>query len=306
MRKLFFLLFTLSCVVASAQDEMHRRFLERLLVGVEQGEMKGRPIENFLREEKIALLEGSFDDLRQRCRDTAALMEIFMQDGKRYAVRFSREGFPPVAIAYPVNHELIVGITMMEAEDRLHEAVLLTAIPPAVDSNALTEELLEQVGSSPVYLLKGETFVIPELNANRYYVRMDDGTFRLLMSESFPLESMANLVTGNEIESGLEVTITQVKYGHRTDTFTLPLRQWVTFCLAEGCTPYYGVISQEEDKVVCELVMHNESLGYAHVMKLMFNPGMLAPKTDAPRTVTARLNSYVPTSNVKALFDEKP
>ncbi len=306
MRKLFIFLFTLACLTASAQDEMHRRFLERLVAGVEQGEMKGRPIENFLREEKIALLEGSFDDLRQRCRDTAALMEIFLEDGKRYAVRFSRENCPTVTIAYPVNHELIVGITMMEAEDRLPEAVLTTAMPPAGEANVLTEELLEQLGSSPVYRLKGPTFVLPELNADRYYVRLEDSTFRLLMSEGFPLESMANLVTSTEIESGLEVVITQVKYGHRTHTFTAPLRQWVTFCLAEGCTPYYGVISQEEDKVVCELVMHNESLGYAHVMKLMFNPGMLAPQSDAPRTVTARLNSYVPTSNVKALFDEKP
>ena len=72
-------------------------------------------------------------------------------------------------------------------------------------------------------------------------------------------------------------------------------------CKAQGCTPFFGIISQEPGKVVCELVMQNESLGYAHVMKFEFDPAILV---DRQGTMSARLNSYVPISNVKSLFHE--
>lgn len=305
------LLLTFHLNAQSAADEVHRRFLERLAIGAEQGEMAGKPIETFMREEKIALLEGTFSDLKALCRDTAAVMEMSMLDGKRYAVRFTREGSRSAAIAYPVDYQLIIGVTMMEAEDRLEQAVRMTPLPPIDTTKTVAADLLKQVGTSPLYLLSGTSYILPELNCNRYYVRIDDRSthYEPLVSEDFPLESMANLVTSNDLDGGISITITQVKYGYRIQTFTVPLRQWVTFCLAEGCQPYYGVISHERDNVVCEVVMQNESLGYAHVMKMTFNPAILSDQwpvaSGHPREATARLNSYVPISNVKALFDEK-
>jgi hypothetical protein len=116
------------------------------------------------------------------------------------------------------------------------------------------------------------------------------------------METMANLVTGTEIENQLMLNIAMVKYGYKIDSATVPLRQWITYCFSEGCVPYFGVMTKESKKMVCELLMINEMLGYAHVMKMEFNPKILANREGK---IKARLNSYIPIWNLKSLMDDK-
>lgn len=281
-------------------DLIHRRFAERLVDYSEKGSVAEMPIADFMRSEKIHFLEGGFAELRRLCVDTAATMELVLADGKRYMLRFHRDSTESVTLTYPADYRLVYGITNMEAEDMLEENIRITPMPEIEDYEVPTE-LLQQVGSGRVYLLKGNEYLIPELNNSRYYYKNDEGKFDLIYGEDFPIESMANIVTGLEIDNKIQLTITLVKYGFRTQTFTVPLRQWVCYCILEGCTPYFGVMSQEKDKVVCEVVMHNEMLGYAHIAKLQFNPSVLG---DTPGVVTARMNSYIPLSNVKNIFKD--
>lgn len=291
---------------ASAQqqnDQLHRRFLDRLIRANARGEIAEKPVATFMQEEKIAFLQGGFEELAALCHDTAASMEVTLVDGKRYAVSFLRDGQRRVTIAYPVDYQLILGVTMMEVEDRLADAIRMTPIPTDTTMH-VDEELLQREGNNSILLLKGDSYIIPELNANRYFVCQEGLGYQLLYSRDLPLETVANLVTGTELATDIMLNISLVKYGYRTEQFTVPLRQWIAYCMAEGCTPYYGTISRSDDQVVGELVMHNETLGYAHIMKLSFNPAILATDGDAPRTIDSRLNSYVPLSNVKSLFKE--
>lgn len=284
---------------AQPTNAAHRRFAERLASAAATGEIAGKNIEAFMHEEKIAMLEGSMGELLTLSRDTTSGMDVTLFEGKRYAVSFYSGDSRTVTISYPADYQLIMGVTMMEVEDRLAGNILGMPLLPA-QPTPVSADFLQQVGTSPIYVLAGSSYMLPGLNSNRYYVREEDGSFVLLYSEDFPLETMANLTTG-ELSQSIDITVTLVKYGYRTETFTVPLRQLVAYCRAEGCTPYFGVISQEKDNVVCEVVMHNEELGYAHVMKLSFDPALLGSKNGVG---TARMNSYIPLSNVKAMFGE--
>ena len=286
---------------AQNPETTHRQFANRLATAVEEGEMMGKPVDVFMREEKIALLEGNLSELKSLLGDTSVTMELTLVDGKRYALSFVRDGQRRMTLSYPADYQLIMGVTLMDMEDRLQDNIVHMPVPEA-SPVPVDPSRLQQMGNSPVYLKEGNSYVLPELNNNRYYVLEADSTFGLLYSEDMPVETMANLVTGTDIATDLDISILLVKYNYRTETFTVPLRQWVAYGIAEGCTPYYGVIRNEPEQMVCELVMHNESMGYAHVMKLTFNPAILGA---AKGTVTSRLNSYVPLPNVKAIFNEK-
>jgi len=281
-------------------DLVHRQFLERLCLAAKQGEMAGKPMPTFMQEEKIALLEGDFGTLDSLSRDSSARMDIVLSDGKRYAVSFYSGEERVVTISYPVDYQLILGVGMMEAEDNLPLAVMNTAMPSVSDEKVDTC-LLKQDATHTYYVLKGDYFELPQLNADRYYVRDVNGAFSLMHSRDFPTQTMANMVTGVEDVCDVTLNILQVKYGYRTERFIIPLRQWVVFCQNEGCTPYYGVIDVSHDTVISELVMQNVALGYAHVMKMTFNPVILEA---CEGEISARLNSYVPLSNVKSLFYE--
>ncbi len=380
----------------------HLHFLKWLAAEAKYGKIEGKSVKQFLFEEEIYLIEGDLSMLNDLLADSTVLTEIAIADGKRCAVSFSKDNMRVFTITYPANYQLIFGVTLMEAENRLFEFIRNTPIPP-VDTTPISPELLTQQSNSFIYVKKGSSYIIPELNSNRYYVAVEknntiatdtlsslligekielecvsvnevgdsadveeaippipnnkrecwllsfikrifgchkshlqeaDSTceairaheksdsllyvnpalpsdsvimpgdslvFELLYSEDMPVESMANLVTGTDIDDSISIDILLVKYGYRTEQFTVSLRQWITFCIAEGCQPYFGVISQDSSKVVCELIMHNELFGYAHVMKLTFNPIIIAQRKGI---VKARLNSYVPINKLKSLFDE--
>lgn len=371
-------------------ETSHIRFLKRLAAGIERGELEGKSVRQFMLEERIAFVEGDLSMLESLLADSTAMTEIAIVDGKRCAASFYKDSVRVFTITYPADYQLILGVTLMEAEDYLCDAVVGTPLPSLV-TTFVSRDLLIQQGNSLIYVKPGCNYIIPELNSNRYYVavknnntvatdtssslllvekRESDSTFynevddsvnaktlkllslskkkrecwllsfikrifgcsgsncqgtenqcvddsvtssdtltflgdslefELLYSEDMPIESMANLVTGTDIDDSISIDILLVKYGYRTEQFTVPLRQWITFCIAEGCQPYFGVISQDSSEVVCELIMHNELFGYAHVMKLTFNPIIIAQRKGI---VKARLNSYVPINNLKSLFDE--
>ena len=281
--------------------DMHHRFLERLCAGHEQGEIGGKPFSAFLREEKVTLLDGSFNDLRILCNDTTAAMEVTVANGKRCATRLYKENGRSVMISYPADYQLILGVTLMEMENSLYESVMDSSSVFPVNTVNVDSTSLQPLESGMAYLYEGGYFLLPALNNNRYYVREAPGHFDLLYSEDFPIETIANLVTGTEIETDMMLNILFVKYGFRRDALSVPLNRWVGFCLNEGCIPYYGVVSYQDDKVVAVLLMRNEDLGYVHVMKFSLDTSIIEKHSGE---ITARLNSYVPFSNVKYLFSE--
>ena len=89
--------------------------------------------------------------------------------------------------------------------------------------------------------------------------------------------------------------------GYKEEIIRVPLNSWINFCLNSGCTPFVGLIDYDGNNATFELVMRNADLGYNHVMKVKFDVAQLESRKGI---IEARLNSYVPTSKIKFLFDE--
>ncbi len=283
-------------------DEAQCNFLERIALAGLLPEFYDIDFRQYLRDEKLEILEGRWDNIKTFLTDTTYIFQSTLVDGKAYIACW----YTPDAenryltLTYPANYHLIAGFGMTEAEDRLYDDIRQVNVND-IEQYEPVEDLMQRIGNGPLYLLKGDIYFLPELNSNRYYVKDNSGHFSLLYSEDFPLETLANLMTGIELDNQFVIETKLVKYGYKVDQFTIPLKNWLAFCIQHGCTPYFGVISQEKSKIICELIMQNESLGYCHVMKLTANPEQLKNRQG---TMQARLNSYVPMSNVKELFDE--
>lgn len=283
-------------------DEAQCNFIERIALAGELPDFYGIEFRQYLRDEKVETLEGRFDNLKTFISDTTYIFQSTLIDGKAYIACWympsGQERY--LTLTYPADFHLIAGIGMTEAEDRLYDKVRLTHIDKT-EQYAPVEALMQRIGNGPVYLLQGDIYFIPELNSNRYYVKDDSNHFSLLYSEDFPMETFANLMTGIELENQYVIETKLIKYGYNVDQFSMPLRNWLAFCIQSGCTPYFGVISHKENEITGELIMQNEALGYTHVMKLSLDSSTLKSRKGV---IKARLNSYVPMSNVKALFNE--
>lgn len=283
-------------------DEVQCNFLERIALAAEIPDFYGIGIRQYLKDEKVEFLEGCLDNLKHFLSDTTYIFQSTLVDGKNYIACWytpdAQERY--LTLTYPANFHLISGLSMTEAENKLYDDIRSTKTEDTEHFEPVVD-LMQCIGNGPVYLLKGSIFFLPELNSNRYYVKTSKDKFNLLYSEDFPLETFANLMTGIEIDNEFVINIKQVKYGYQVDDFNVPLTNWLAFCIQSGCTPYFGVISQDGNKIVGELIMQNETLAYCHVMKLTFDSSLLKRRKG---TLQARLNCYVPMSNVKSLFDE--
>ena len=283
-------------------DENTCNFLERLALIGEIPEFFDFEFPQYLINEKIKILVGDWDDLKLCALDSSYVFQSTLVDGRNYINCWYTQDATECrfAIAYPANYHLITGYSMVEAEDRLCEDICRSHLGDttlvAPDSTTL-----QPIGNGPVYLLKGNIYYLPNLNSNRYYVQTSSGNFELLYSEDFPIETLANLLTGTEFDNRFFIDAKLVKYGYRVDELTIPLERWLAFCIQSGCAPYFGVISKKENDVVCELVMHNPSLGYCHIMKLSLDTEILKKREGS---MQARLNVYIPLSNIKELFND--
>lgn len=275
-------------------------FIERLALTSDLGEFYGKSFKSHLLEERIKFEKGSVAELKALCKDTSSYFQITQQNDKRYICNWYSENRREVTLSYPTDYFLLKGVTIQEGEGRLAQEALRFRLGDVEPANPV-DQILARVGNSPIHVLTGEIFHLPELNSNRYFVNDSETGWQLLYGEDFPFESMANLVTGVELENDIVIAFTQVKYGFNRGEFSLPLRQWIGYCLDQGCHPYFGIISDNEGVVVAELVMNNPEMGYAHVMKLNFSRNIIKERKG---TVKARLNAYVPMSNLKSLFNE--
>lgn len=284
-------------------EEDQCNFLERISLAGDLPDFFGIDFKQYLRDEKIEVLEGHLDNLKSIISDTLYSFQNTLLNGKGYVACWftlpDNERF--LALSYPANYHLIKGLSLTEAENNLFDQIKATKVDQTEKFDP-EETLLHPLGDGAIYLLEGNAFFLPELNSNRYYVKESGNRFGLLCSESYPVETMANLVTGIELDHQFVMNVKLVKYGFHVDEFTMPLKSWIAFCLQSGCTPYFGIVSQIENKMVAELIMQNEALGYCHVMKLTFDPSIFKERRGF---VQARLNSYVPMSNVKALFNDE-
>lgn len=285
--------------------EAQCNFIERLLLTSDIDGFYGKTFSRHLLEEKISLDKGSLNDLRALTLDTSFFFQTSIENDKRhiwnwYVYTANTSVQRTITLSYPADANLILGATVNELEDNLPSAARRFKATFG-EEQELATSLYQPVATTPLYMVSGDIFFIPELNSNRYYILDTAGRFRLTQGQGWVCEEMANMATGTELESDIALEVQLVKYGFRTETFRLPLRQWVAWCLGQGCRPYFGIMSNENGLITAELVMNNPGLGYAHVMKLTFSAETVKSGNGVAK---ARLNSYVPMSNVKSLFNE--
>lgn len=275
-------------------------FIERYALEIALPMKRERSVSRKLNEDGIFFRNGDFESLKLLQNDTTYQIGLELLDNKRYTVSWSKDGKEVISVNFPVEYDLLAGTDMTENERRIMEDVRRssTKTRQAMIDDDLS---LEKVAHGKCYILKGDYFYNKQLNTNRYYVKNEEDSCLLFYHRDYVLESLSNLMTTAAIENDYDIQIRLVKYGFSQDTICVKLNQWLNYCIDQGCMPYFGIIAIDKDMADCEIIMKNVLMGYIHVMRLNIDIGTLE---DRKGLIKARLNSFVPTTRVKYLFDE--
>lgn len=275
-------------------------FLERYSLEITLPLKREKSVARQLDEDGIFFHNGSLDFLKQLQNDSTYQINIEYLNGKRYRVSWSKDGEEHLAVYFPIEHDLLVGTNMLENERRIIKAICRSSSLPQ-PMHLADSTLLKITWQGNYFILPGDVFYTKQLNSNQYFSKDKQGRYSLLYNHNFVLESLSNLMTTGVIENDYDLQIRLVKYGFTQDTIFVKLNQWINYCLRQGCTPHFGIISVDNNTADCEVIMRNSSMGYIHVMRLTFD---ISTIEDRKGLVKARLNSYIPTNRVKYLFDE--
>lgn len=161
---------------------------------------------------------------------------------------------------------------------------------------------LEQVSDS-LWRHPGEHYNLRSVNASTYYIIGADSVAAPVCDPAYPAESVANLLLLPMKKSfAVPMTVTVLKHEPGTkESIETTVGNFVAYCREEGCIPFWGVEKIEGDTLQGALFLYNPSAGYDHVLKITCEPAAVIAGEGG---VTARASLYIPTKNVKTLFDD--
>lgn len=275
-------------------------FLERYALEIALPMERAKSVERQLEEDGIFFRNGSFTKLKQIENDTTFSINIENLNDKRYTVSWAKNDKEAFAVNFPIEYELLTGCGMIERERRLTDAIENATLPASASFMLDTADVLRPTWQGKYYVQKGPVHYLPQFSSDRYYIKGDCAQYELLYDSNFMAESISNLFSTAGIENDYTLELRVRKYGLKEDTVRISLNQWTSFCMEEGCKPYFGMIRNERE-VECEIVMYNRAMGYSHVVRAVMDSEDME---DRKGVIRARVLPYVPTSRIKYLFEE--
>jgi hypothetical protein len=218
--------------------------------------------------------------------------------GRTYKVVWNVAEGKKVTMTFPLSYDLLSGCDLDESERRLPEQIFdfqpdstaVRIIPADMQVDPTTNLLVSQ----------SETYFTNGLTSSRYFEEFE-GEIDPLYSLDYPVETMANLLTDTDLNNEFEINIKLRCYNYQDVFMFLPLNRFVGYFLAQGCKPFFGVISADNGTIVGELVYVNRDLGYCHALKVTLNEKDLIERRGI---LQARMVSYIPVSRILNIFDD--
>ncbi len=279
-------------------------FIERYWLSTDLPLKRLKTVEQQMREDRVVFSKGSMSVIAKLQGDSTLSVQTLMDFERRYDITWKKGDVTVCALSFPVDNELLSGRSLIENDQRLADDIQRARqIQPSKDIT-VNGDMLQHSQEHGYYVLPGESYYMDSLTGNRYFHRdKKNRQFHLLNTPEYGFETIANMLTGTDLPQAenYALTLRQQTYNYQQKIVTTSLRQYVSFCLQSGCTPYVGLISETGNIVEVELVMRNVALGYVHVAKLTFDTAQMG---EGSGTVSGRLNAYVPTANVKNLFKD--
>ena len=249
-------------------------------------------VDQKLADDKVLFRLGSFDDLLH-LPDTLSL-NITQGEGY-FEMTWLRADTAFLCMAFPAQNTLIMGCSQRELTERLPAEI--QEMPKGIKKPDAPKNL-EAMGTK-FWTTTGESYYLNSLTDALYYEKSDDA-FVPVFSDSQRALSVANLFHGL-IDRDYRFHIELSLFDFSTKRFLTSLSQWINFCQSRNFHVYCGIEEEREDGLKVLLIAENRELKYNHMLSIIVPDRFVS---DNNVVLKARLNSYIPTHNVRELFKQ--
>lgn len=267
-------------------------FLERYFN--ELATLKQTSVQTKMADDKVYFRKGTPSSLYQVC-DTMPFT-ISLID-RHYEVTWTKDNEPFVTIVFPAQYDLLLGLQKDAATTHFKEAVL--AASQRADSPATPSNL--QPVSDSIYQSKSDTLELQSLSDALYYNKVRED-FQPIFDNRHLDYSAANLFHGLIPDADYRMYVEQSVYGMTTVNYTLTLSQWLNYCAEWGLKVYFAVEEEREDGLLALVIAQSRELGFHHLLSVVIPDKFVG---DSHAVLKVRLTPYIPTHNVKNLYQKQ-
>mgnify|MGYP006872975370 CR=1 FL=1 len=243
---------------------------------------------------------GNFDMVKSLVRDTCISVHVSLMDGKHYNVSWIRDDKMVCSVTFPIDYCLLHNTTLHENEEKLISDLsrLKNHCQDSVKTWVISPFDLIKIADTNIFILQGDSIYISELNNTQYFT-IEDTSFKPIFSPNFPRESFSNLVVSNMISNKYLAEIKIVQYGRKHTTIMVPFANLMNYFEKKGCTPYFGVMENNDSTMIGLLLLANIPEGYCHTIRLVIDTNDI---DTGEGTIAGRMVAYIPISKIKKLF----
>ncbi len=272
-------------------------FLERYLYETDSLQQKGVDVTQKLHDDKVMFMAGSASTARKISPSTPFSMKNV--ESKYYQVGWTdTKGKALLTMAFPMQYELLWGKPKVQLEQTLKDEIagakeFVVVKPKQDDMEVQTDSCLM---SKPV-----ENYYVKSLNTATYFCKQGD-QLQPVFDSSDKWHSAANLFLGCIAQADLyNIYVEQNVYGFKKIPYTMKLSQWLAYCQAMKLKMFFTVEEEREDGLKALLIAQSDDLKFNHMLSVVIPDDFV---TNPKAMLKATLNAYIPTQNVKNLYQQ--
>lgn len=283
-------------------------FIERYLLELDL-RLDGRTPAARMDIDKVVTTAGDISMLHTMAADAAFTIETITR--RMYRLKWTA-GARTLSITIPADCQLLSGANAIELEE-IFERDLQRIIPISGDDIINDWKSAKVARSEGLLIVDGGTFM-SEMIRGDIYLTEQGGRRRLVADASKPRQSVANIMLTGCYERTIPLDLTIDRYGYKSSKVAVTVQQFVNYCLTEGCRLYFGVKTNDGERLTGTLFALNEKMACNHVLSIDFPTAILkgsgeaAVKTNAnagktaATAVKATAYVYIPLQNVTEKF----
>ena len=214
-------------------------------------------------------------------------------EGKKYEVSLFFDKQQKLSFRFPAESELITGMDKKERDIRLAVQLKNHCI---VKGSIITPDYnyLQQLRDT-IYVDKGNSFMIPQINNDLFFVKADS-VYNLAFDKSLIAESFANALLVSAKEN-YEINITHKMYGKVVEKYTVNSDSFDDYFFHDY-DRYFGIESLEKEKLTGTMILNDRHTSCIHLAFVSISLDDLLNGG----TMEMQLYSNIPQHNIKTLF----
>jgi len=227
------------------------------------------------------------------------------RDSLTYTAIWVHPEYGVTKATFPAQYSIISGKDHKELGDELGEILSVfhstENVRNVFNREKVTEESLSRLNDSvQVYMKRGKSFILPEINSNTYYLRTDPNTYQLLYNKRYQDATLANLFISNDMPNKtLTLDITHRKYGFTEQKYKVKLSDFIAFFSDKKFETYVGFEPTIYPDIKMVVILYNREFNYVNML-------LVDAVEDAffenDSNIKCRMYAYIPCHNIKSLF----